>query len=86
MTAQPLTKRQRQVFDFIASTLRDKAYSPSLTEIGEAFGLSSLATVWKHVKALEEKGYIVRAVNRSRSITLLRQLDECPCCGQKWPA
>ena len=66
-----LTKRQRQVYDYIADFVRSNGYSPSFEEIGQALGLSSLATVHKHVTNLEEKGLIKRDYNRSRSIDVL---------------
>lgn len=66
-----LTKRQRQVYDYIADFVRSKGYSPSFEEIGGALGLSSLATVHKHVTNLEDKGLIKRDYNRSRSIDVL---------------
>jgi repressor LexA len=63
-----LTKRQRQIFDFVSEFVEDKGYSPSLEEIATAFGLSSVATVHKHVKHLVDKGYLQKAWNRSRSV------------------
>ena len=66
-----LTRRQRQVYDFIAQFVAGNGYSPSFEEIGEALGLSSLATVHKHITNLEQKGILKRAYNRSRSIDLL---------------
>jgi repressor LexA len=63
-----LTRRQREVLDFITDFIRTKRYSPSLEEIAQHFGLSSVATVHKHVTNLEKKGFIKRAWNRSRSI------------------
>ena len=48
-----LTRRQRQVYDFIAGFVQSKGYSPSFEEIGGGLGLSSLATVHKHVSNLE---------------------------------
>jgi len=63
-----LTKRQRQVFDFISEFVEREGYSPSLEEIAAAFGLSSVATVHKHVKHLVDKGYLRKAWNRSRSV------------------
>jgi len=63
-----LTKRQRQVYDFISQFVEDQGYSPSLEEIAAAFGLSSVATVHKHVKHLVDKGYLRKAWNRSRSV------------------
>jgi repressor LexA len=66
-----ITKRQRQVYDFSAEFVQQKQYSPSFEEIGEGLGLSSLATVHKHVSNLEKKGLLSRDYNRSRSIDLL---------------
>lgn len=66
-----ITRRQRQVYDFIAEFVQKNQYSPSFEEIGEGLGLSSLATVHKHITNLEEKGLLSRDYNRSRSIDLL---------------
>lgn len=63
-----LTRRQREIYDFICSFIREKGYSPSLEEIGEAFKLSSVATVHKHIGQLVEKGWLKKAWNRSRSL------------------
>ena len=63
-----LTRRQREIFDFISGFVEEQGYSPSLEEIAGAFGLSSVATVHKHVKHLVEKGYLRKAWNRSRSV------------------
>lgn len=66
-----ITKRQRQVYDFIHDFVQEHGYSPSFEEIGGGLGLSSLATVHKHVTNLERKGLIKRDYNRSRSIDVL---------------
>ncbi len=66
-----ITKRQRQVYDYIASFVQSHGYSPSFEEIGDGLGLSSLATVHKHVSNLEKKGLLKRDYNRSRSIDVL---------------
>ncbi len=63
-----LTRRQREIYDFICSFVAEKGYSPSLEEIGAHFGLSSVATVHKHVQHLVEKGFLRKAWNRSRSV------------------
>ena len=63
-----LTRRQREIYDFIRRFVAENGYSPSLEEIGEAFGLSSVATVHKHVSHLVEKGMLRKAWNRSRSV------------------
>jgi repressor LexA len=66
-----LTKRQRQILDFVKQFIAEKGYSPSLEEIGVGFGLTSPATVHKHVQNLIEKGLLKRGWNRSRSIEVL---------------
>jgi repressor LexA len=68
---QPLTKRQREILDYLNEFIQQHGYAPSLEEIGQRFGLSSLATVHKHMTNLEAKGFIKRAWNRSRSVELL---------------
>jgi repressor LexA len=70
-TMQPLTKRQREILDYLNEFIQQHGYAPSLEEIGERFSLSSLATVHKHLTNLQEKGFIRRAWNRSRSVELL---------------
>lgn len=68
---QPLTKRQREILDYLQDFIQRHGYAPSLEEIGKRFNLSSLATVHKHLTNLEEKGFIRRSWNRSRSVELL---------------
>ena len=63
-----LTRRQREIFEFIRDFVSRNGYSPSLEEIGSHFGLSSVATVHKHVQHLVEKGFLQKAWNRSRSV------------------
>ena len=67
----PLTKRQREILDYLHDFIGQHGYAPSLEEVGRRFGLSSLATVHKHLTNLQEKGFIRRAWNRSRSVELV---------------
>jgi len=67
----PLTKRQKEILDYIESFLDDRGYAPSFEEIADHFGYSSLATVHEHLSNLERKGYIRKAYNESRSIELV---------------
>src|SRR2546430_16141058 len=67
----PLTKRQREILDYLNEFISQHGYAPSLEEIGRRFGLSSLATVHKHLTNLQEKGFIKRAWNRSRSVEMI---------------
>jgi repressor LexA len=63
-----LTKRQKEVLDFLVSFANKHGYSPSFEEIAKALRLTSLATVHKHISTLERKGFIRRGYNQSRSI------------------
>ncbi len=66
-----LTRRQKQVLDFLTNFINKKGYSPSFEEIGEGLGLTSLATVHKHLDTLERKGFIRRGYHQSRSIDVV---------------
>ena len=72
-----LTRRQKQIYDFVCEFVQKKGYSPSLEEIGRRFGLSSVATVHKHVTHLVTKGLLRRARNVNRSIEPVVQ-EETP--------
>lgn len=63
-----LTRRQKEVLDFIADFVHDNGYSPSYEEIASGLKLASLATVHKHIAALETKHYVKRSYNQSRSL------------------
>jgi len=63
-----LTKRQKEVLDFLANYIDGNKYSPSYEEIAAGLKLASLATVHKHVLALETKQYVRRSFNQSRSL------------------
>ena len=65
-----LTKRQKQIFQFIADYIEAHAYGPTVREIGDAFDISSPNGVVGHLRALERKGMIVRQANKSRTIEL----------------
>ena len=65
-----LTRRQRQVLDYVADFIQKQGYSPSYDEIAEGMDLASLATVHKHLTTLCAKGYLKRGINQSRSLDL----------------
>ena len=82
-----LTKRQKELFDFLDGYLAEHGYAPTLEEIGTRFNLSSLATVHKHLTNLEQKGLIRRTWNHSRAIELVphgkaRSAVELPLLGR----
>jgi repressor LexA len=63
-----LTKRQKEVLNYLVTAINKNGYSPSFEEIARNMKLSSLATVHKHLATLERKGFIRRGYNQSRSI------------------
>lgn len=63
-----LTRRQKEVMDFLSTFIAKHGYSPSYEEIASGLGLASLATVHKHIQALESKQYVRRSYNHSRSL------------------
>ena len=63
-----LTKRQKQLVDYLENYISEHGYAPTLAEVGQYFGLSSLATVHKHLHNLEQKGFIKRQHNHSRAL------------------
>jgi repressor LexA len=65
-----LTKRQKQMVDYLGQYIEEHGYAPTLAEIGQYFGLSSLATVHKHLHNLEAKGFIRRMHNHSRALEI----------------
>src|SRR5712671_6728225 len=65
-----LTKRQKEFLDFLAGFLEQHHYSPSYEEIASGLSLASLATVHKHILALETKDYLKRGFNQSRSLEI----------------
>ena len=82
-----ITRRQKEVIDFLSSFTQKNGYSPSYEEIASGLGLSSLATVHKHITNLQNKGLLQRAHNRSRSIDVLpprskKGADRLPLVGR----
>jgi repressor LexA len=83
-----VTRRQKEVLDFLTEFVRRNEYSPSYDEIARGLGLKSLATVHKHITNLANKGLLQRGHNRSRSIDVLpprsraRGVDRLPLLGR----
>jgi len=65
-----LTKRQKEILDFVSEFIDRNGYSPSMEEIAEHFHFASLNAVFKHLEALESRGHLQRDSNRARSIQL----------------
>lgn len=68
-----LTERQRQILDFIREFSRERGVSPTHREIRDRFGYSSYGTVHKHLKLLEQKGYLKRHWNQKRGVELAEE-------------
>jgi repressor LexA len=65
-----LTRRQKEILDFVSDFIAHNGYSPSMEEIAEHFHFASLNAVFKHLAALEIRGHLQRDSNRARSIQL----------------
>ncbi|HZP42818.1 MAG TPA: transcriptional repressor LexA [Candidatus Binatia bacterium] len=65
-----MTRRQKEMFDYLRAYIAENGYAPTLEEIGRHFDLASLATVHKHLQNLERKGVIRRLPNQSRALEL----------------
>ena len=76
-----LTKRQREIYEYLREHIRSKGYAPSIMEIGKQFQLSSPATVHKHLTHLEKKKLIKKQHNLSRAIEVI---DE-PALSREYP-
>jgi repressor LexA len=82
----PLTKRQREILDYLTAYIDDHGFAPSFEEIAAAMKYTSLATVHEHLTNLERKGVIRRSYNESRSIEVLSRarapgVSEVPLLG-----
>jgi repressor LexA len=66
-----LTRRQKELIDFLDRFIEKKGYAPTIEEMAEHFGLRSLATVHKHLTNLQKKGLVRRDSNRSRALELV---------------
>ncbi len=83
-----VTRRQKEVLDFISAFVERNGYSPSFEEIARGLDLKSLATVHKHITNLQSKGALQRGHNRSRSIDVLpqrtrvRSVERLPLMGR----
>jgi len=68
-----LTKRQKEILDYINKFIEENGYAPSYREIGDYFKLSSVATVSEHVQTLQNKGYLKTDPNEARSIEIVEE-------------
>jgi repressor LexA len=72
---EPLTKRQKEILDFVTGYIEVHGYAPSYREIAEAFKMGSVATVAEHVENLVTKGLLKKSDNEARSLQLIKQVD-----------
>ena len=84
----PLTDRQKEIYDFLLKSIREKGYAPSIPEIGARFNIVSTNGVSDHLKALEKKGYIRRVGKRAIEVLsavgkpLITAVREIPVLGR----
>ena len=79
-----MTKRQRQVLDFIMAYQVEHSVSPTMREISDHLGVTSVSTAWEHLRALQRNGYIRLSYYEPRSIVVLdtgKALFVCSKCG-----
>ena len=72
---EELTERQRQTLQYIAETVADRGYPPSVREACEALGLASSSTVHSHLRALQRKGYLRIDPTKPRAVEVLFDAD-----------
>ena len=81
-----MTKMQQKIYDYIARTLVEQGYPPSVREIGAAVGLKSPSTVHFHLKHMEELGVIKKSGRKGRTITLTKPTQTAPAAAAAKPA
>ena len=86
----PLTRRQRDILEYLRTYIHENECAPSFEEIAERFGFRSLATVHEHLTNLDKRGYIQRGYNKSRSVVVLpprgtTSASEVPLLGRVAP-
>src|SRR3989338_8994983 len=68
----PITKRQKEVLDFVKKFINKKKYPPTLEEIRDGLKLSAVSTIHQHIEALAEKGYLRKSGNYARTIDVYK--------------
>ncbi len=81
--AETLTKKQKNVYNFIVEFIDTMGYPPSIREICEGLGFSSTATVHTYINTLEKKGYISKGGSKNRSLSIINrsQAEIVPSVG-----
>jgi repressor LexA len=73
---QTITKRQKEILDFIRDYIYRHDYAPTFREIAEKFSLRSVATISEHVDTLKSRGYLQKEPTLARSIQLTPTFEE----------
>lgn len=73
---EPLTKRQKEILEYLRNFIEENGYAPSFREIAYYFDFSSTGTVAEYVSILEEKGYITKDALEARAIQLTPSFDD----------
>ncbi len=81
MYTKKLTKRQKEVLEFIENYIETQGYSPNLREIAAFLGVKTPRGAQIHIKALERKGFIKIERHKARSIQLVKKYDGIPLVG-----
>ncbi len=69
-----LTKKQKQVFDFINTYIAENGISPTIEEIRKKLKLKAVSTIHEHISSLKNKGYLSKSKNSARSITIKKKI------------
>jgi repressor LexA len=77
----PLSPRQREVLEFLFRYTCTYGFQPSIRELADHLGCSTLNSAQCHLKALESKGYLGPTAHTTRAIRFLRNLDGSPFTG-----
>lgn len=85
MSPVTLYKKQKQILDFISQYIQKNGFSPTLQEIADAMGLSSLATVHEHLQTLEKKGVIKKFEGAVRGLEILDERFNVTLSGIEIP-
>ena len=85
MSPVTLYKKQKQILDFISQYIQKNGFSPTLQEIADAMGLSSLATVHEHLQTLEKKGVIRKFDGAVRGLEVLDERFNVSLTGIEIP-
>ncbi len=68
----PLTRRQKQILDFLELSIQKNGYAPSLEEIKKHFKLKAISTVHEHVENLKHKGFLKKEMNQARGVEICK--------------